>query len=696
MALNFPDNPSLNDTYADSTSGFTYTWNGTVWISTVDRKIGNIKQVDDISASFDGSESVFNFLSNGEIISPLETNKTIVSVGGVLQNPGDDYSVFGTQITFSTPPNSGLTFFGQVLQTDRPKSTLPDGSLGPEALSTGGFSWNSSGDFIVSGILTSGTSSVTLDGDTNQITVGAAGTINQSGIDIVGIITAGSFVGDGSNLTGFVAGIGSTGSVNTSGIITATSFTGDGRNLTDVGGYLAGLIYNPGIGQTSVATSTGIGITFTKSIAKNTGVINLRENAIGGTIAESFDVATVGSSSTIAIAGATLTITPDTTLGAGQTYFVEVPANTVRDTYDTGGNLGITSYYFETVSGAGTGSLFSIGNGSYTAQNDAVQRSSPVQVPGTGWNKITGDQLNATAYKSDGTLWVWGAGIYGALGLNDLVYRSSPTQIPGTQWNNIDAGFYGSSAIKTDGTLWAWGLNDQGQLGINIASTHYSSPVQIPGTQWNFVAHRYGIYAKKTDGTLWVCGYNAADGRLGVNDIANRSSPTQIPGTQWNNIDMRGSLVAATKTDGTLWAWGLNTYGGLGQNDRANRSSPIQIPGTQWNSASTTYSSMNATKTDGTLWTCGYNSVGQVGLNDRVDRSSPTQVPGTQWTSLVSSQNHTFAKKTDGTLWAWGLNGSGSFGINDAIPRSSPTQIPGTQWTSRNIGLMNTNSFYIT
>ena len=90
------------------------------------------------------------------------------------------------------------------------------------------------------------------------------------------------------------------------------------------------MIYNPGIGATQVPTGTGIGITFTKSIEKNSGVINLRENSISGTIAESFDIATVGSSSTIAISGATLTITPDSTLGAGATYFVEVPANTVR------------------------------------------------------------------------------------------------------------------------------------------------------------------------------------------------------------------------------------------------------------------------------------------------------------------------------------------------------------------------------
>ena len=689
MALNFPDNPSLNDTYRDSTSGFTYTWNGTVWISTVDRKIGNIKQVDDISASFDGSEAVFDFLCNGEVIAPLETNKTIVSLGGVLQNPGDDYSVFGTQITFSTPPTNGLTFFAQVLQTDQSKSTLPNASVGPEALSTGGFSWNSSGDFIVSGILTSGTSSVTLDGDANQITVGTAGTINESGIDIVGIVTAGSYVGDGSNLEGVTSGIGTTGSVNTSGIITATSFTGDGRNLTDVGGYLAGLIYNPGIGATQAATDTGIGITFTKSITKNTGVINLRENSISGTIAESYDIATVGSSSTIAISGATLTITPDSTLGTGTTYFVEVPANIVRDTYDTGGNLGITSFTFETSSTTALNS-YELWAWGYTLQgnlglNDRVNRSSPVQLPGTQWSIVSSERATNVgghhAIKSDRTLWGWGSSAYS--GLNVGYNVSSPTQMPGTAWNSV-SGWRANLATKTDGTIWSWGPGGFGALGHDN-EIPFSSPRQIPGTSWsNKTAHNvYGCYAIKTDGTLWTWGVGN-NGQLGINDTSPRSSPVQIPGS-W--VEVRGGQYRglATKTDGTLWQWGRVSGGESGTNDNIDRSSPYQIPGTQWDTTrfdAGLYTSA-AFKTDGTLWVWGWNNHGQLGLNEPSSlygRSSPTQIPGTSWNNLGMGFYYGTATKTDGTLWAWGYNNDSQLGQNDRVNRSSPTQIPGTKW----------------
>ena len=700
MALNFPDNPSLNDTYRDSTSGFTYTWNGTVWISTVDRKIGNIKQVDDISASFDGSEAVFDFLCNGEVIAPLETNKTIVSLGGVLQNPGDDYSVFGTQITFSTPPTNGLTFFAQVLQTDQSKSTLPNASVGPEALSTGGFSWNSSGDFIVSGILTSGTSSVTLDGDANQITVGTAGTINESGIDIVGIITAGSYVGDGSNLDGIVGGLGTDGSANTSGIITATSFTGDGRNLTDVGGYLAGLIYNPGIGATQAATDTGIGITFTKSITKNTGVINLRENSISGTIVESFDVATVGSSSTIAISGATLSITPDSTLGTGTTYFVEVPANTVRDSYDTGGNLGITSFTFVTASTVpysdpfdGTFQLYTTGSGSSGVlghNNSGINYSSPRQISGDSWRYAVNQRNSAIATKTDGSLWSWGDGSGYVLGHNNLTPFSSPKQIPGTQWNDIAMTAQTSKAAmatKTDGTLWTWGTNGHGQLGHNNINDN-GSPVQVQGTQWKvaFGEANEGTssaFAFKTDGSLWGWGSNSG-GSLGQNNEVTCSSPVQIPGT-WETENGRFYFsrgVFAIKEDNSLWAWGYNGNGNLGFNDTAQRSSPKQVPG-EWNMVTSGQANFGI-KTDGTLWCIGGNgSNGSIPLNIAdVPRSSPIQIPGTQWETVQGGNYFYVATKTDGSLWMWGYSAPGRFGNNNGLTTSysSPIQVPGTQW----------------
>ena len=100
-------------------------------------------------------------------------------------------------------------------------------------------------------------------------------------------------------------------------------------------------------------------------------------------------------------------------------------------------------------------------------------------------------------------LWAWGynSGDGGTLGQNNAVQYSSPVQIPGTTWSIASAGSNMAGAIKTDGTLWAWGYNHQGRLGQNDA-VQYSSPVQVPGTEWTNLTHNIaGMMAIQNDQT---------------------------------------------------------------------------------------------------------------------------------------------------------------------------------------------------
>ena len=52
MALNFPDNPSVNQIYTDTASGFSYVWDGTVWISFESSDLSTVLELDDISSNF--------------------------------------------------------------------------------------------------------------------------------------------------------------------------------------------------------------------------------------------------------------------------------------------------------------------------------------------------------------------------------------------------------------------------------------------------------------------------------------------------------------------------------------------------------------------------------------------------------------------------------------------------------------------
>ena len=76
---------------------------------------GQNREVDDISSGFNGSEVNFTLQVNSQNVSPGSANAIIVSLGGVIQNPGTDYTVAASTITFTTNPASGLSFFGLVL-----------------------------------------------------------------------------------------------------------------------------------------------------------------------------------------------------------------------------------------------------------------------------------------------------------------------------------------------------------------------------------------------------------------------------------------------------------------------------------------------------------------------------------------------------------------------------------------------------
>ena len=71
---------------------------------------GRYSILDDISSSFTGSTpGPFNLTVNGTAISPGNEANCIISVSGVIQDPGA-YTITGSQITFSSNPASSDTF----------------------------------------------------------------------------------------------------------------------------------------------------------------------------------------------------------------------------------------------------------------------------------------------------------------------------------------------------------------------------------------------------------------------------------------------------------------------------------------------------------------------------------------------------------------------------------------------------------
>ena len=101
-------------------------------------KLGRNREVDDISSGFNGSTTAFNLAVSGSDVSPGTANDIIVSLGGVIQNPNNDYTIAGSTLTFTTAPASGLSFFAVVLgqSIDSSVVTPADGSVTGTKLSS--------------------------------------------------------------------------------------------------------------------------------------------------------------------------------------------------------------------------------------------------------------------------------------------------------------------------------------------------------------------------------------------------------------------------------------------------------------------------------------------------------------------------------------------------------------------------------
>lgn len=316
--------------------------------------------------------------------------------------------------------------------------------------------------------------------------------------------------------------------------------------------------------------------------------------------------------------------------------------------------------------------------------NTIVSKSSPVQTVafGTNWMQVAYSG-SAAAIKTDGTLWVWGENSsYAQLGDNTLVNKSSPVQTVagGTNWKQVSCSSRNMAAIKTDGTLWTWGYGLNGQLGMWDDPYAGTSPVTVSGSKTSFntfttsdttgVSVGMGVYtsstavnwntvsAISTNVSITFGGFDFAANwtgtiSLGVGatkgGVSSKSSPVQTVafGTNWKQVSCGYLTTTAIKQDGTLWCWGFNQYGGLGDNTIVGKSSPVQTitGGTNWKQVSASRYLTAAIKTDGTLWNWGRNSYANLGDNTIIFRSSPVQTiaGGTNWKQVSGVYSSTAA-----------------------------------------------------
>ncbi len=302
----------------------------------------------------------------------------------------------------------------------------------------------------------------------------------------------------------------------------------------------------------------------------------------------------------------------------------------------------------------------------------------------TDWVSATSGVSRVYVLKSDGTLWAAGMNSKGVQGTGSSSKNTVLTQVPGEGWAKVaTTRFFGHStlAIKTDGSLWAWGEGEMGVLGIG-KYTNSSTPVRV-GTDTDWVDISVGVMhalAVKSDGTLWGWGFNQ-ESQL-MNLPAANNAPVQLgTDTDWASVTAIDYCSYGIKKDGTLWKWGVE-FVGDDNNPSVVISTPAKVEGFDAPVISISGSEkfrIAATGQNGKIskvYTWGFNIEGVLGNGEGISTedfysgvtapfaASPTVVDlgDAEVTAIAAGQFYAVVLTEDGQLLGWGTNRGGQLG----------------------------------
>jgi len=281
--------------------------------------------------------------------SPYNTGKIDIYRNGIRLASGDFSETSPTTIGLTTAANYGdiievqsfvasvNTQYYSLLDNLKVTGITTLGSsngIGTVTIGIGNTALYVEGNARITGILSIGQGTVTIDGSTNRITVGTGITINGN----TGIISASQVFASGVNLatvasgsitpTSIVVGSGVTinsSGINVTGVVTATSFSGSGANLT-------------GISSVSFAT-TSFGLSGTPNL--NVGVATVTQLGINTTTIPTKLYVQGNAASNIVTLTDGATITPDFTLGNNFQVTIAASRTIANPTGVTTGQSGV-------------------------------------------------------------------------------------------------------------------------------------------------------------------------------------------------------------------------------------------------------------------------------------------------------------------------------------------------------------------
>jgi alpha-tubulin suppressor-like RCC1 family protein len=306
----------------------------------------------------------------------------------------------------------------------------------------------------------------------------------------------------------------------------------------------------------------------------------------------------------------------------------------------------------------------------------------PVPLPGKAVKVAAGGGYGAQPNPAhtcvileDTTVFCWGNGQYGQLGIGGSVSSPVPTQV--TSLVNvaaIAAGARHTCAVKTDGDLYCWGDDTAGQIGNGMEPESLSNPGLILQGAKQVDAGEQHTCAVMLAGGLKCWGFNF-EGALGTGDSTNRFTPADAAPPLLDGVEevAVGDRHTCARRNNEVYCFGNDYNGACAANTWGPVLKPtlVAVPDvTQVGVGLERSGAVSGPKGLVKMW-------GVQPLGDGTSQLSGTPVEATinGVARIAAGYQHTCALKTNGEVWCWGEDEDGQLG-NGPISDTQLTPVP--------------------
>lgn len=237
-----------------------------------------------------------------------------------------------------------------------------------------------------------------------------------------------------------------------------------------------------------------------------------------------------------------------------------------------------------------SGEVYGWGNNTYgQLGNSSYANSSPViHIPNYSNKNIKQLSLgtrHTVALTQDGDVYATGSNEYGQLGNTTPSKFTNPTKVyfkvnETIKIKQISAGGLHTFALSEDGTVYTFGYGGSGQLGLGTTGNANTPRIITTLSDKNIVqvvASNDNGLAVTSDGQVYSWGSNMWS-QIGDGSAKNQLSPVLL--TSLSNIDFVNMFKyngLAISKDGEIYSWGSNSYGQLGTGNTTTQSRPVLI-----------------------------------------------------------------------------------------------------------------------